>query len=154
MSNPTKALTPAAMCQIVKSNQSLDPCYDMLHLTKALTPAAMCQIVKSNQSLNRCCDMLHPTKILKQGRTWGRTAAMSNPIGPEYQMAAWTPVRNRIIFFWAYGFICGWPRPVSSRSAKQPGWRSPPIVTIVTIVRSHKANSREESISTNTCKES
>ena len=33
--------------------------------------------------------------------------------------------------FWgAYGFICGWPRPVSSRSAKQPGWRSPPIVTI------------------------
>jgi len=35
--------------------------------------------------------------------------------------------------FWAYGFICGWPRPVSSRSAKQPGWRSPPIVTIVTI---------------------
>jgi hypothetical protein len=33
-------------------------------------------------------------------------------------------------FFWAYGFICGWPRPVSSRSAKQPGWRSPPIVTI------------------------
>jgi len=36
--------------------------------------------------------------------------------------------------FWAYGFICGWPRPVSSRSAKQPGWRSPPIVTIVTII--------------------
>jgi len=36
--------------------------------------------------------------------------------------------------FWAYGFICGWPRPVSSRSAKLPGWRSPPIVTIVTIV--------------------
>ena len=36
--------------------------------------------------------------------------------------------------FWAYGFICGWPRPVSSRSAKQPGWRSTPIVTIVTIV--------------------
>ena len=35
--------------------------------------------------------------------------------------------------FWAYGFICGWPRPISSRSAKQPGWRSPPIVTIVTI---------------------
>jgi len=27
--------------------------------------------------------------------------------------------------------MCGWPRPVSSRSAKQPGWRSPPIVTIV-----------------------
>jgi hypothetical protein len=25
------------------------------------------------------------------------------------------------------------PRPVSSRSAKQPGWSSPPIVTIVTI---------------------
>jgi len=25
--------------------------------------------------------------------------------------------------FWAYGFICGWPRPVSSRSAKQLGWR-------------------------------
>jgi len=37
-------------------------------------------------------------------------------------------------FFRAYGFICGWPRPVSSRSAKLPGWRSPPIVTIVTIV--------------------
>ena len=38
--------------------------------------------------------------------------------------------------FWAsYGFICGWPRPVSSRSAKQPGWRSPPIVTItITII--------------------
>jgi hypothetical protein len=41
---------------------------------------------------------------------------------------------NRLLFFfWAYDFICGWPRPVSSRSAKQPGWRSPPIVTIVTI---------------------
>ena len=25
--------------------------------------------------------------------------------------------------FWAFGFICGWPKPVSSRSAKQPGWR-------------------------------
>jgi len=34
--------------------------------------------------------------------------------------------------FLAYEFICGWPRPVSSRSAKQPGWRSPPIVTIET----------------------
>jgi hypothetical protein len=33
--------------------------------------------------------------------------------------------------FWAYGFIWGWPRPVSSRSAELPGWRSPPIVTIV-----------------------
>ena len=32
-----------------------------------------------------------------------------------------------------YGFICGWPRPVSSRSAKQSGWRSPPIVPIVFI---------------------
>jgi hypothetical protein len=32
--------------------------------------------------------------------------------------------------FWTYGFICGWPKPVSSRSAKQPGWRSPPIVII------------------------
>jgi hypothetical protein len=42
---------------------------------------------------------------------------------------------NRLSFsFWAHGFICGWPRPVSSRSAKQPGWRSPPIVNIVTIV--------------------
>ena len=30
--------------------------------------------------------------------------------------------------------ICGWPRPVSCQSAKQPGWRSPPIVTNVTIV--------------------
>ena len=40
--------------------------------------------------------------------------------------------------FWAYGFICGWPRPVSSRSAKQPGWKSPPIVTIVTIVIQNK----------------
>ena len=36
-------------------------------------------------------------------------------------------------------FIWGWPRPVSSRSAKQPGWRSPPIVTIVTIVNSRSA---------------
>jgi len=35
--------------------------------------------------------------------------------------------------FWAYGFICGWPILVSSRSAKQPGWRSPPILTILTI---------------------
>ena len=35
--------------------------------------------------------------------------------------------------FWSYGFICGWPRPVSSRSAKLPGWRSHPIVTIVTL---------------------
>ena len=44
--------------------------------------------------------------------------------------------------FWAYyGFICGWPRPVSSRSAKQPGWRSPPIVTIVT----YKHESRKAS---------
>ena len=38
------------------------------------------------------------------------------------------------LFLWAYVFICGWPRPVSSRSAKLPGWRSSPIVTIVTIV--------------------
>ena len=38
---------------------------------------------------------------------------------------------NRLFSFWAYGFICGWPRPVSSWSAKLPGWRSPPIVTIV-----------------------
>ena len=30
-----------------------------------------------------------------------------------------------------YGFNCGWPRPVSSRSAKQPGWRSSPIIIIV-----------------------
>ena len=37
-------------------------------------------------------------------------------------------------FFLSLWIICGWPRPVSSRSAKQPGWRSPPIVTIVTIV--------------------
>ena len=36
--------------------------------------------------------------------------------------------------FWAYGCICDWPRPVSNQSAKQPGWRSLPIVTIVTIV--------------------
>jgi len=36
--------------------------------------------------------------------------------------------------FWAYGFICGWPRPVSSRSVKQPGWRSSPFVTNVTIM--------------------
>jgi len=35
-------------------------------------------------------------------------------------------------FFLSFGFTCGWPRPVSSRSAKQPGLRSPPIVTIVT----------------------
>ena len=37
--------------------------------------------------------------------------------------------------FWADGFILkhGWPRPVSSRSAKQPGWRSPFIVTIVSV---------------------
>jgi len=39
------------------------------------------------------------------------------------------------ISFLAYGFICGWPRPVSSRSAKQPGWRSPPIVTIVYLLK-------------------
>ena len=43
-------------------------------------------------------------------------------------------IKHPNLSFWAYGFICGWPRPVSSRSAKQPGWRSPPIVTIVTIV--------------------
>jgi hypothetical protein len=36
-----------------------------------------------------------------------------------------------LLYTWAYGFICGWPYAVSSRSAKQPGWRSPPIVTIV-----------------------
>jgi len=35
--------------------------------------------------------------------------------------------------FWAYGFIYGWPRPVSSRSAKQPDWGSTPIVTIVSL---------------------
>ena len=35
----------------------------------------------------------------------------------------------------ARGFHCGWARPVSSRSAKQPGSRSPPIVAIVTIVQ-------------------
>ena len=33
--------------------------------------------------------------------------------------------------FWTYKFICGWPRPVSSRSAKQPGWRSSPIVPLI-----------------------
>ena len=43
--------------------------------------------------------------------------------------------------FWAYGFICGWPRPVSSRSAKQPGWRSPPIIISVTIVRAVQGHS-------------
>jgi hypothetical protein len=37
------------------------------------------------------------------------------------------------LFFLSNRFICGWLRPVSSRSAKQPGWRSPPIVIIVTI---------------------
>ena len=31
----------------------------------------------------------------------------------------------------SYAFICDWPRPVSSRSAKQPGCRSPPIVPII-----------------------
>ena len=46
--------------------------------------------------------------------------------------------------FWAYGFICGWPRPVSSRSAKQPGWRSPPNVTIVTINESACWSSRPQ----------
>ena len=31
---------------------------------------------------------------------------------------------NRLfLFLWADEFICGWPRPVSSRSAKQPGWK-------------------------------
>ena len=32
--------------------------------------------------------------------------------------------------FWTHGSICGWPRPVSSRSVKQPGLRSSPIVTL------------------------
>ena len=37
-------------------------------------------------------------------------------------------------FFFLSLWICGWPRPVSSRSAKQPGWRSLSIiVTIATI---------------------
>jgi len=41
------------------------------------------------------------------------------------------PTLDIFLSFWAYGFVCGWPRPVSSRSSKQPGWRrSPPIVTI------------------------
>ena len=30
------------------------------------------------------------------------------------------------LFFWAHVFNCGWPRPVSSRSAKQSGWKPPP----------------------------
>ena len=44
---------------------------------------------------------------------------------------------NLWIYLWLaffckpYGFICGWPRPVSSRSAKQRGWKSPHIVTII-----------------------
>ena len=37
-------------------------------------------------------------------------------------------------FFLSLWIIRGRPRPVSSRSVKQPGWRSPPIVTIVIIV--------------------
>ena len=55
----------------------------------------------------------------------------------QHQLCSWFPFSaEQLTFsFWAYGFICGWPRPVSSRSAKLPGWRSPPIVTIVTIVR-------------------
>ena len=47
---------------------------------------------------------------------------------------SWFPFSAEQFLFLNYGFICGWPRPVSSRSAKQPGWRSPPIVTIATIV--------------------
>jgi hypothetical protein len=35
--------------------------------------------------------------------------------------------------FWAHGFNCGWPRPVSSRSAIQPGWSSTPTMVILTI---------------------
>ena len=35
-------------------------------------------------------------------------------------------------FFFLSLFIYGWPRPVSSRSAKQLGWRSPPIVIFYT----------------------
>jgi hypothetical protein len=42
-------------------------------------------------------------------------------------------------YFFSYLFflVCGWPRPVSSRSAKLPGWRSPPIVIIVIIIPLH-----------------
>ena len=40
--------------------------------------------------------------------------------------------RRHFLFLYKIWFICGWPRPVNSRSAKLPGWRSPPIVTIVT----------------------
>jgi len=29
--------------------------------------------------------------------------------------------QNNRLFLFLYGFICGWPRPVSSRSAKLPG---------------------------------
>jgi len=42
-------------------------------------------------------------------------------------------ISRTIDFFFLSLWIYLWPRPVSSRSAKQPGWRSPPIVTIVTI---------------------
>jgi len=53
-----------------------------------------------------------------------------------FETATWNPRSSPACDLCeAYGFICGWPRPVSSRSAKLPGWRSPPIVTIVTIVR-------------------
>jgi hypothetical protein len=52
-------------------------------------------------------------------------------VTPHCNHCSWFPFSaEQHIFsfsFWAYGFICGWPRPVSSWSAKQPGWRSPPI---------------------------
>jgi len=38
-------------------------------------------------------------------------------------------------FLFKFESNCGWPRPVSSRSAKHPGWRSPPIVIIVSLRR-------------------
>jgi hypothetical protein len=38
-------------------------------------------------------------------------------------MISFLSSQNKRLFSFSelYGFICGWPRPVSSRSAKQPG---------------------------------
>ena len=71
--------------------------------------------------------------ILQPLLTWRRPEGREGPPIRVFDPA--TLVRSvKSTFFLAYEFICVWSQ-ISSRSAKQPGWRSPPIVTIVKSVQ-------------------
>jgi hypothetical protein len=99
-----------------------------LSLENNITPHCNhCNHCRNNMALAETSSFYTTLRLLYAG--WSSNAYQPN-------ICMWLPVTpfvNPSFSFWAYGLICGWPRPVSSRSAKQPGWRSPPIVTIATI---------------------